>query len=209
MGRFGGLVKKTHVLAALLVVGLFAVSANAQTGDVAFGVSGLKSSYPGSSIVNSGNPYAPSMGGGTYLSFSGDFVPWHQFGFGGEVSWRASQNLYLGYQPYRPIFYDADAVYAPKWGKYFGADLIAGIGAESLRFYNNYYTCSYVSGCTNYTSSNHFMGVFGGGLKIYPKGGFFIRPEVRLYVIHNNVEFSSGTPVRAGVSIGYTFGGGQ
>lgn len=84
--------------------------------------------------------------------------------------------------------------------------MIAGIGAESLRFYNNFYTCSYIAGCTNYTSSNHFMGVFGGGLKLYPKGGFFIRPGVRLYVIHNNVEFNSGTPVRAGVSIGYTFG---
>jgi hypothetical protein len=149
------------------------------------------------------------MGGGTYLSASGDYVPWHHFGFGGEVSWRAHQNLYLGYQPYRPIFYNANAVYAPTWGKHFGADLIAGIGAESLRFYNNFYTCSFVAGCTNYTSSNHFMGVFGGGLKIYPKGNFFIRPEVRLYVIHNNVEFNSGTPVRAGVSIGYTFAGEQ
>ncbi len=147
------------------------------------------------------------MGGGTYLSFSGDYTPWHDFGFGGEVSWRASQNLYLGYQPYRPIFYSANAVYAPKLGKHFGLDLLAGIGAESLRFYTNYYQCSYVSGCTNYVSSNHFMGVFGGGLKAYLHGGLFIRPEVRLYMIHNNVEFDSGTPVRAGMSVGYTFGG--
>jgi hypothetical protein len=199
-------VKKSVLMLILFLVTLAAIAANAQTGDVAFGVSGLKSTYPSSSVVNSGNPYAPSMGGGTYLSFSGDYVPWHRFGFGGEVSWRAKQNLYLGYQPYRPIFYNANAVYAPQFGKHLGADLIAGIGAESLRFYNNFYTCSYVAGCTNYTSSNHFMGVFGGGFKIYPKGGFFIRPEVRLYVIHNNLEFSSGTPVRAGVSIGYSFG---
>lgn len=148
------------------------------------------------------------MGGGTYLSFSGDYTPWHDFGFGGEVSWRASQNLYLGYQPYRPIFYSANAVWAPKLGKHFGIDLLAGIGAESLRFYTNYYQCNYVS-CTNYVSSNHFMGVFGGGLKAYIHGGIFIRPEVRLYAIRNNVEFNSGTPVRAGVSIGYTFGGAQ
>lgn len=149
------------------------------------------------------------MGGGTYLSVGGSYTPWHDFGFGGEVSWRASQNLYLGYQPYRPIFYSANAVYAPKLGNHFGLQLLAGIGAESIRFYNNYYTCSYVAGCTNYTSSNHFMGVFGGGLKAYIHGGLFIRPEVRLYVIRNNEEFNSGTPVRAGVSIGYSFGGEQ
>jgi hypothetical protein len=147
------------------------------------------------------------MGGGTYLSFSGDYTPWKQFGFGGEIAWRASQNLYLGYQPYRPIFYNFNAVYAPKFNSHAGAELLAGIGAESLRFYTNYYTCNYISGCTNYTSSNHFMGVFGGGLKLYPKGGFFIRPEVRVYLIHNNYEFNSGHAIRPGVSIGYTFGG--
>jgi hypothetical protein len=191
------------VFAVLVVVAGFG-----QTGDVAVGASTLLSSTPASSIINSGNPYAPSMGGGTYLSFSGDYTPWHDFGFGGEVSWRASQNLYLGYQPYRPIFYSANAVWAPKLGKHFGIDLLAGIGAESLRFYTNYYQCNYVS-CVNYVSSNHFMGVFGGGLKAYVHGGLFIRPEVRLYAIRNNEEFNSGTPVRAGVSIGYTFGGGQ
>ena len=192
----------------LMFVLLVAVAGFGQTGDIAFGVSTLLSNTPASSLVNSGNFYAPSMGGGTYLSFSGDYTPWHDFGIGGEVSWRASENLYLGYQPYRPIFYSANAVWAPKLGKHFGLDLLAGIGAESLRFYTNYYQCNYVS-CTNYVSSNHFMGVFGGGLKAYIHGGIFIRPEVRLYVIHNNEEFNSGTPVRAGASIGYTFGGGQ
>jgi len=50
------------------------------------------------------------------------------------------------------------------------------------------------------------MGVFGGGLKLYPKGNFFIEPEVRLYLVHNNIEFSSNRVVRSGVSIGYSFG---
>ncbi len=195
--------KRLGFLLALLSSSLFAFS---QTGDISFGASTLLSSTPASSLVNSGNPYAPSMGGGTYLSVNGDYTPWHNFGIGGEVSWRASQNLYLGYQPYRPIFYSANAVYAPKIGKHFGVDLLAGIGAESLHFYTPYYQCNGFT-CTNYESSNHFMGVFGGGLKAYVHGGIFVRPEVRLYVIHNNVEFNSGTPVRAGVSIGYTFGG--
>jgi hypothetical protein len=200
-------VKKVTLLAVLATALLLAGSAYAQSGDVALGISTLTTSYPSSSVVNSGFIYNPGMGGGAYLSVSGDILPWKRFGIGGEVSWRASQNLYLGYQPYRPIFYNVNGVYAPKFGKHAGAELLAGIGAESLRFYNNYYTCSYVAGCTNYTSSNHFMGVFGGGLKLYPHGGFFVRPEVRFYVIHNNLEFDSGHAIRPGISLGYTFGG--
>lgn len=179
------------------------------SGDVAFGVSTTTSPGPSADIVNSGSPYAPGIGGGTYLNFSGNFLLKHDFGVGGEISWRAAQNLYAGYQPYRPLFYDVHAVYAPKLSKNFGLELLAGIGAESVRFYTGIYTCSYFSGtCTNYESSNHFMGVFGGGLKIYPTGGnWFIRPEVRLYTVRNNVEFNSGRIVRSGISIGYSFGG--
>jgi hypothetical protein len=51
------------------------------------------------------------------------------------------------------------------------------------------------------------MGDFGGGLKLYPAGNFFVRPEVRLYLVNNNEFFSSGRVVRYGMSIGYTFGG--
>jgi hypothetical protein len=85
-----------------------------------------------------------------------------------------------------------------------GAEIVGGIGAESLRFYQPYFNCNFVT-CTNYVSSNHFLGDFGGGLKFYVHGGFFVRPEARLYFIHNNAEFSSGKAVRYGVSIGYTF----
>lgn len=49
----------------------------------------------------------------------------------------------------------------------------------------------------------------GGGIRVYLYGNFFVRPEMRVYLVHNNVEFSSGhsRSVRYGVSIGYTFGG--
>ncbi|MGZ4788122.1 MAG: outer membrane beta-barrel protein [Terriglobales bacterium] len=196
--------KKSCLLACLLL--FFACSAFAQSGDIAFGVSGLTSPSPSSFDINSGNFFAPTMGGGTYLNFSGDFLLRHHMGIEGEIAWRAHQNLYQGYQPYRPLFYDFGAIWAPRFGR-IGAELSAGIGAESLRFYSNYYTCSYISGCTNYTSSNHFMGAFGAGLKLYPTHNIFIRPEARLYLIHNNVEFAGNHALRAGVSIGYTFGG--
>ncbi len=204
----GPVLKRVGFLAGIFTLLFLSSSAFGQTGDIAFGVSGLKSTYPSSSVVNSGFFYAPSLGGGTYLSVNGDYILWHNFGVGGELSWRATQNLYLGYQPYRPLFYSANAVYAPKINKRLGAEFVAGIGAESLHFYSNFYTCGF-SGCTNYTSSNHFMGDFGAGLKIYATDHIFIRPEVRLYVIKNNFEFDSNHTVRAGVSIGYTFGGGN
>jgi hypothetical protein len=193
------------VLLAILLV--TAVSAFAQSGDISFGMSTVTSPGTSNADPNSGFLVAPSIRGGSYLSFTGDFLLRHSLGVGGEISWRASQGLYGGYQPYRPLFYDVFGVYAPKFNKYAGASLLAGIGAESNRFYTGQITCSGFSGsCTNYTSSNHFMGVFGGGLKLYPKGNFFIEPEVRLYLVHNNVEFSSSRMVRSGVSIGYSFG---
>jgi hypothetical protein len=49
------------------------------------------------------------------------------------------------------------------------------------------------------------MGDFGAGIKLYPKGGFFVRPEARLYLVNNNLYFSSPRVTRYGLSIGYTF----
>jgi hypothetical protein len=194
------------MLVALVVV-FVAGAAFAQGGDISFGLSTVTSPGPSNTDPNVGTLVAPTIGGGSYLSFTGDFLLRHSLGVGGEISWRAKQNFYGGFQPYRPLFYDFFGVYAPKFSKNVGATLLAGIGAESVRFYTGQITCSGFSGsCTNYTSSNHFMGVFGGGLKLYPKGNFFVQPEVRLYLVHNNVEFSSSRVVRSGLSIGYTFG---
>jgi hypothetical protein len=53
------------------------------------------------------------------------------------------------------------------------------------------------------------MADFGGGLKIYAYKSLFVRPEMRLYLINNNVEFVSGHAFRYGASIGYTFGGAK
>jgi hypothetical protein len=100
-------------------------------------------------------------------------------------------------------------MYARRFSKHFGAEALAGIGGESIRFYSGNYTCDFYGNCSNYVSSNHFMGDFGGGVRFYPYGNFFVRPEVRLYLINNNVEFSSSHPVRYGVSIGYAFGGSK
>jgi len=169
----------------------------------------------GGSLASSGNGFSggsflPTEGGGAFLGFNGDvlFKPLlgGNLGVQAEVNWKASQGLYAGQIPYRPLFYDFNAIYAKRFSKYVGVEALAGIGGESIRFYSDSYSCDIYGDCTNYVSSNHFMGDVGGGIRFYPYGNFFVRPEMRLYLINNNEEFSSSHPVRYGVSIGYEFG---
>jgi len=178
--------------------------AEAQQLDAAFGLNALTA--PSASSA-SGNYSPQTLSGGAYPSFSGDFLFKGRFGVNGEVAWRASQNLYAGVQPYRPIFYDFNGIWVPEFGKLAAAELMAGVGVESLRAYQPFYSCGF-TGCTNYVSTNHFMGHFGGGLRLYLHGHFFVRPEAHLYLVRNNVEFSSGRATRFGISIGYTFSPG-
>jgi hypothetical protein len=177
-------------------------SAYGQQFDAAFGVGTITSS---SGTVTNGL-YFPSDTGGAYPAFSADLLLHHRIGFEGELSWRASQNLYGGSQPYRPLFYSFNAIWAPKISKNFTGEVLAGIGGEDVRFYG-LSNCSNFFGCTNYSSSNHFMGDIGGGIRAYIWHNVFVRPEVRVYFINNNVEFSSNTVVRYGGSLGYSFGG--
>ena len=195
--------KKLILIASLFVFCLFERTASGQQIDAAFGFSTLTSAAG----KTSGGLFFPTAGGGGYPSFSADFLLIHRMGIEGEVDWRASKNLYGGLLPYRPVFYAFNAIWAPKLAKPITAELLAGIGGESLRFYTPVGNCNYFTGCTNYVSSNHFMGDFGGGIRAYFWRNAFIRPEVRLYLIHNNAAFSSGYATRYGVSLGYSFGG--
>jgi hypothetical protein len=197
--------KMFFLVAALSSMLMITVVAHAQQFDAAFGLGTVSAPSAASAT---GDHFPQSIGGGTFISFSGDYLFKHHFGAGAEVAWRASQNNYVGVAPFRPIFYDFNGVYAPPLGKKAALELQAGIGAQSTRFYGSTVTCNTFTGtCTNYTSSNHFMGHFGGGIRLYPVGNFFIRPEAHLYLVNNNFEFSSAHSVRYGVSIGYTFGG--
>ena len=187
-------------LGLLLIV---ASLANAQQIDFAFGVGTTHA--PSYSNQLTGFYPKESLTGGAYPAISGDFILFKNFGIGGEIAWKASERNYAGYQPYRPIFWDFNGMWVPRVSKHAAVELSAGIGAESVRFYNNFYTCNYVT-CTNYSTSTHFLGHFGAGLKLYAHGGFFIRPELHYYLINNNVEFTSSQLLRYGGSIGYTFG---
>ncbi|HLH08999.1 MAG TPA: hypothetical protein VKW78_17300 [Terriglobales bacterium] len=179
-------------IAATLVTLLTAGVIQAQQVDASFGVGTILAP---SAANASGNYSSQSLRGGAYPVIRGDFLLHKNYGIMGEVSWRASQNNYQGTSPYRPLFWDFNGIYAPRLGDKAGLELSAGIGAESIRFYQPFYYCSFYS-CTNYTSSNHFMGHFGGGLRYYFHGGAFIRPEADFYLIRNNYEFSSPYAVR-------------
>ncbi len=200
--------KKISLLSGLVLLVALAGTSQAQQFDAAFGFGTVTAP----SASNNGTSTFPSLSGGLYPSFSGIVLLKRHIGFGGEVAWRGSQSTYGGavnnfgiVQKYRPIFYDFNAVYGRTFQKQkIGADVMAGIGGEDLRFYTPYTTCGFTS-CTNYVSSNHFAGHFGADVRFYFWGHAFIRPEAHYYVIHNNQEFNDVNASRFAVSIGYSF----
>lgn len=182
---------------------VLAASAYGQQLDVAIGAGTLTA--PSASDA-SGNHSPVSLNGGTYLNFSGDylFLLKGRLGASSEIAWRASRSIYDGSIPYRPFYYDFNAIYVPQLSRSFSAELQAGIGGQDTRFYNPAGGGGF--GRINFVSSNHFMGHFSAGIRAYLHGNFFVRPEAHLYLVRNNVEFSSGRATRFAVSLGYSFG---
>jgi len=195
------------VVAAFSLVLFTAGAVQAQQLDLAFGV-GTITGQPASdgdpltSVTI--NHFPQTISGGAYQTLSGDFLFKKGFGIGMAASFRVHENLDIFQQPYRPLFYDFNAVYAPELGKRVQGELQGGIGIESIRFYTPFFTCGAFSGCTNFDSSNHFMTHVGGGLKFYVTESIFIRPEAHFYFVQNNLEFSGPHVQRFGVSVGYS-----
>lgn len=195
--------KKLSLLVFLGVLFLFRQGVSAQELDAAFGVGTVNAL---SANVATGSSSQASLNGGAFPVFSADLLLKHRLGISGELAWRGTRSIFAGIQPYRPLFYDFNAIYAPKLGKHLTAEMMGGIGWESIRLYQPFTTCGFT--CTNFISSNHFLGHFGGGIRYYVWGHLFVRPEAHLYLINHNVEFNSAHAVRYGMSIGYTFAPG-
>jgi hypothetical protein len=178
--------------------------ARGQQVDVMAGGSTLFSSKP----TNASLAYPPPADkGGLYTGGAIQFVRANHFGLNVETAFRYDKALYNGFQRYRPVLYDVNALYTRDIRTRSSADLMAGIGGERVIFYNEFNTCSPAFGnCPTLISSNHFLMHLGGGVRYYVWRNFFLRPEAHYYYVVNNHEFHSNNLFRAGVSIGYSFG---
>jgi hypothetical protein len=195
------LLRKLALPALICGVFFLASLAQAQQADAMLGFGTTMSS--GTTSCSLTSCLAPEKGG-LYTNVSADVIFHKHVGFGFDAAWRTSQGNFGG-QPYRPILFDFNGVYQPRFSKQLGADLMGGIGWQTTRFYLPYCTNGFT--CNNYNSSNHFLVDIGGGLRYYVHGHVFVRPEAHFYHIMNNSDaFTSNNVVRVGASIGYTIG---
>ena len=189
---------------ACAVVGV-AGTAHAQELDLAVGGSTLFAS-----AINSASQtfQPPPEKGGTYPTVSAEYLfrDNNRVGFNVETAFRYKHGFYDGYQQFRPVFYDANAVFAPRFSHKIVGDFMAGVGGESLIFYNQFRTC-YSGACVTNVNATHFLLHAEGGARYYFwRQHLFARPEAHYYRILNNSQFHSGNVLRLGATIGYTFG---
>lgn len=181
----------------------FAALAHAQQFDVAVGAGILESTK---NTTASQIYLPPPEKGGIYPSVSIDRIFKNHFGYSAEVAYRYHQGIYNNYQLFRPIIYDFNAVYARQVAKKTTADLMAGLGGQTVRFYSPYGNCPYSSGCVTHLDSNHFLFHLGGGIQYRVWRNVFVRPEAHYYrIVNNTVDFHSDNVFRVGASVGYTF----
>lgn len=167
----------------------------------------------GSTLVSIKSPYSsvgyvgPAERGGVYPGASAQMIFSNHFGMNVEGSFHYHQELYNGFQRYRPTFYSVNAVYATRVTNRIRADAIAGIGGSTVLFYNTFGSCNsqYAGGCQINSNSTHFMEHVGGDLRYYLLRNFFVRPEIHYYHIHDNTNiFTSNNVLRVGASIGFS-----
>jgi outer membrane protein with beta-barrel domain len=190
------------VLRLALVLCALANFAHGQQVDFGLNGSTLWSPKP---LTSSQAYVPPAESGGTYAGASLQYFGQRRWGLNIEGAFRAKEGLYNGYQHYRPILYDANIVYPYRLAAKTRADFMAGIGGQTVLFYNTT-NCGFVAGCRTYVDSTHFLIHAGFGVRYYFWRTFFIRPEAHYYFIPNNFEFHSDHVFRLGATIGHTFG---
>lgn len=148
----------------------------------------------------------PAEKGGLYPSVSFQYLTERNRGINIEGAFRYHEGVYNNYQLFRPMFFDANLVYAHRLAPKTHGDFMGGAGMETVLFYQHG-SCGLSSGgCRAYVNSNHFLVHAGFGVRYYAWRNVFVRPEVHYYFIPNNFQFHSDHVFRLGVSIGYTFG---
>jgi len=191
---------KTLLLVCLLV----SLRSFAHAQQIDFGV-GASTLWSVKSLSASEAFIPPALTGGTYANASLQYLGERRLGLNIEGAARIKEGLYNGFQFYRPILYDANALYARRLSPKMRGDLMAGAGGETLLFYNTA-NCTYGNGCRTHVNSTHFLVHFGVGIRYYFWKTYFVRPEGHYYFIPNNFQFNSDHVFRVGVSLGRTFG---
>jgi hypothetical protein len=207
---FGGItLAKAQSVSAYLGFGAATDSSNGQELECNSNTAGCA---PGTGVPN------PDIGpnlNGAFGVFGADFMWKPTLGFGGEYSWRLAQEQFAPQDGFtiRPSFYDFNVIWHPIGkGTRVVPEIQGGIGGENTKFYETATGCISGSiGCSTISqyldSSNHFQIHFSGGVRLYVKGGLYIRPQVDVHWVNNFVEFGSGWVPEYTVAVGYTFGG--
>ena len=185
--------------------------AKAQSASIYFGLGTARDGSNGQAIDTFGNGTVfntPRMGG-LFETIGGDVMFRQNFGVGFETSFQSQRN-YAGLN-YRPLFYDFNAIYSPSVGqRKIVPEIQAGVGGANLRFYLNQSFCDSFGGCSNSNtyleSSNHFQLHLGGGLRLYVKGGLYVKPQIDAHWVNNFFQFGSNWVPEYSMSVGYTFG---
>ncbi len=181
---------------------VFTNIAIAQQIDAAIGAGSI---FAPAGSTATGDHQSESLGGASYATGSVDYLFFRKvIGVQADAAVRLDTGTYAQNflnLPFRPMFFDLNAIWTTRFSKRFGAEAVAGGGVLTTRFQTN--TSCTTSKC--FASTTHPMADVGGGIRIYVWRKFFIRPEGRVYLIDNNVEFSSAHAFRYGASIGYTF----
>ena len=145
----------------------------------------------------------PAEEGGTLVGANVQYIREDHFGYSAEGAFRYHKGLYDGFQQFRPIMYDVNGVYSRHLRPKTEGDLMAGIGGQTLIFYNKFSSCvSEV--CPISVNSTHFVFHLGGGIRYNLWHSLFIRPEAHYYRVVDNHEFNSGNVLRLGASIGFS-----
>ncbi len=180
----------------------FATFAHSQQFDFAVGGGTLFSTK---NITASQAYLPPAEKGGVFPSVSIERVFKNHYGYSAEFAFRFDEGSYNGFQKFRPVIYDINAVRNSRFAKKYTADFQAGLGGQSTFFYGPSGSCQSL-GCATHLDSNHFLLHAGFGLKYALFHRLFVRPEANYYRILNNTsDFHSDNVLRLGASVGYTF----
>lgn len=161
---------------------------------------------------------------GFMLGFGGNLMLWKHFGVGAGVNLQPNKPTYVTLQEAsasqgvagvaiqsRMTLYDFDGIYQPYHSKKVDFRISGGFGGANLKFYVNQTNTTALTGSQNYSqyfgSSNHIQVHGAVGVPIHVTDHLFVRPEFRIYDVHNLYQYGSNLVKEELVWVGYSWGG--